>query len=141
MDRAGVAVLLVLAVALMRVGDSHKDATGGRKEGAGADRAVWDQPHSPGISQGHSPGGPRDGGASSRASGETSPGSGQSSRTLVRQPRGTATGGASREEVASAPRDGAQRTARQTVSQQQRTRVNRRQSSKPGSAGTRRLVG
>ncbi|XP_047466736.1 latent-transforming growth factor beta-binding protein 2-like [Mugil cephalus] len=141
MDRAGVAVLIVLAVALMRVGDSHRDATGGRQEGAGADRAVWDQPHSPGISQGHWPGGPRGGGASSRASGETSPGSGQSGRTLVRKPRGTSTAGASREELASEPRDGAQRTARQTVSQQQRTRVNRRQSSKPGSTGTRRLVG
>ncbi|XP_023139134.2 latent-transforming growth factor beta-binding protein 2 isoform X2 [Amphiprion ocellaris] len=146
MDRAGFAVVVVLAVALMRVGDSHRDTTGGRKEGAGAGRAVWHQRQSRGISQGHSPKEPSDG-ASSGPSGETS----SQSRILVRLPRGasahTSKAGAAhaadapREDQASAPRDGAQRVARHPVSQQQRTRVNRRQSSKPGSASSRRLVG
>ncbi|XP_028250717.1 latent-transforming growth factor beta-binding protein 2-like [Parambassis ranga] len=150
MDRAGVAVLIVLTVALVRVGDSHKDTTGGRKEGAGAGRAVWDQQQSRGISQGHSQKGPWHG-ASSKASGEILPGTSQS-RTLVRLPRSTSTQeerrqkskagpvhstGASREALVSAPREGAQRTARQPASQQQRARANR----KPSSASTRRLVG
>ncbi|XP_022606750.1 latent-transforming growth factor beta-binding protein 2-like [Seriola dumerili] len=128
----------------MRVGNSHKDTTGGRKECAGADRAVWDQQQSRVRSQGHLPRGPEDR-ASSKPSGETSPRISQY-RTLVRVPRGTSSraspahaAGVSREDHASAPRDGAQRTARQPVSLQHRARVNRRQSSK--SANTRRLVG
>lgn len=154
MDRAGFAVLMVLTVALVRIGDSQKDTTGGRKEGAGAGRAVWDQQQSRVRSQGHSPRGPEDG-ASSGPSGETAPGSSHS-RTLVRLPRGTSSqgdgrhisvagpvhaAGASREDVVSAPRDGAVRAARHPTSQQHRTKVNRRQSSKTSSANTRRLVG
>ncbi|XP_067469468.1 latent-transforming growth factor beta-binding protein 2-like isoform X3 [Thunnus thynnus] len=157
MDRAGFAVLMVLTLALVRLGDSHKDTTGVRKEGAGAEQAVWDQQQSRVRSQGHSPRGPEDD-ASSRPSAETSTGAIQS-RTLVRLPRGTSSqgdgkhtskagpahgAGSSREDLASAQRDGALRTARHPVSQnspQHRTRVNRRQSSKPSSASTRRLVG
>lgn len=153
MDRAGFAVLMVLTIALLRLSDSHKDATGGRKEGAGAGRSVWDQQQSRVRSQGRSPRGPGDD-ASSRPSNESSPGSIQS-RTVVRLPRGTSSqgdgkhtskagpahvAGSSREDLAS----GAQRTARHPVSQnspQHRTRVNRRQSIKPSSASTRRLVG
>lgn len=149
MDRAGFAVLMVLTVALVRIGDSQKDTTGGRKEGAEAGRAIGDQ-QSPVRSQGHSPRGPEDG-ASSRLSGETFPGT-RHSRTLVRLPRGTSSqgdgrhistagplhaAGASREDLVSAPRDGAPRTA----SQQHRTKVNRRQSSKLSSASTKRLAG
>ncbi|XP_070697809.1 latent-transforming growth factor beta-binding protein 2-like [Pempheris klunzingeri] len=154
MDRAGFAVLMFLTVALLRISDSQKDTTGGRKEGAGAGRAVWDQQQSWVRRQGQSPRGPEDG-ASSRASAETSPGTWHS-RSLVRLPRGASTqgggrhtsiagavhaAGAPREDLASAPRDGALRTARHPPSQQHRTRVNRRQSSKASSASTRRLVG
>ncbi|XP_051252128.1 latent-transforming growth factor beta-binding protein 2 isoform X3 [Dicentrarchus labrax] len=154
MDRAGFALLMVLTVALVRIGDSQKDTTGGRKEGAGAARADWDQQQqqqSRVRSQGHSPRGPEDG-ASSRRSGETSPASSHS-KTPVRLPRGTSSqghisiagpvnaAGASREDLISAPRDGALRTARHPSGQQHRTKVNRRQSSKPSSASTRRLVG
>ena len=154
MDRAGFAVLMVLTVALVRVGDSREDTTGGRTEGAGAALALWDQQLSQVRSQGHSPRGPVDG-ASSRLSGETSPGSSHS-RSHVRLPRGASshgdgrhvsaagaahTAGASREDLASAPRDGAQRTARHPANQQHRTKVNRRQSSRPSSASARRLVG
>lgn len=148
MDRAGFAVLMFLTVALVRIGDSQRDTAGGRKEGAGAGRAVWDQQQSRVKSQGHSPRGPVDG-ASSRPAGETSPASSRS-RILVRLPRGTSsqgggrhtsTAGAPRKDLVSAPRDGALRTARQAATQQHRTKVNRRQSSKPSSASTRRLVG
>ncbi|XP_042356273.1 latent-transforming growth factor beta-binding protein 2-like isoform X1 [Plectropomus leopardus] len=143
MDRAGFVVLMVLTVALVRIGDSHRDTTGGRTEGAAVvQQQSWLK------SQGHSPRGPGDG----ASSGETSPGTSQS-RTLIRL-RASAQGdarhkskagpahaaGASGEDV-SAPRDGALRTARHTASQQHRTRVNRRQSSKPSSASARRLVG
>ncbi|XP_028421400.1 latent-transforming growth factor beta-binding protein 2 isoform X2 [Perca flavescens] len=154
MDRAGFAVLMVLTVALGRIGDCHKDTTGGRKEGAGAGRTVWNQQQSRVRSQGHSPRGPEDA-ASSKPSDETSPGTSQS-RTLVRLARGTPSqgddrhisktephhaAGASREDLVSAPLDGALRTARHPGSQQHRIRVNRRQSSKPSSASTRRFVG
>lgn len=154
MDRAGFAVLMVLTVALVRAGDSRRDTTGGRTEGAGAARAVWDQQLSQVRSQGHSPRGPGDR-ASSRLSGQTSPGSSHS-RSHVRLPRGASshgdgrhvsaagaahTAGASREDLASAPRDGAPRTARHPANQQHRTKVNRRQSSRPSSASARRLVG
>lgn len=144
MDRAGFAVFMLLTVALVRAGNSHKDATGGRKKSAGAGRAFWDQLQQQQQqwrvrSQGHLPRGPGDG-ASSKPSGETSPRTSQH-RTLIRVPRATTSSraGASREDHASAPRDGAQRTARQAASVQQRARVNRRQSSK--SANSRRLVG
>lgn len=148
MDRAGFAVFMLLTVALVRAGSGHKDATGGRKESAGADRALWDQQQQQQWrlrSQGHLPRGPGDG-ASSKPSGETSPRTSQH-RTLIRVPRAAASSragpahaaGASREDHASAPRDGAQRTARQAGSVQERARVNRRQSSK--SANSRRLVG
>ena len=154
MDRAGFAVLIVLTLAAMGVGNSHKDTTGGRKEFAGADRAVWDQQLSRVRSQGHSPRGPEDG-ASSGPSLETSPGTGRS-RTPVRLPRGASSQldgrhvsragaahavGASRENRASAPRLGAQRVARQPGAQQHRTRANRKQNIKTGSANARRLVG
>ncbi|XP_069008172.1 latent-transforming growth factor beta-binding protein 2-like isoform X2 [Embiotoca jacksoni] len=151
MDREGFAVFMLLTVTLMLVADSHEAITGGRKAGAGADPAVWNQQPSLGISQGHSPRGPLD-----SASSETSSPGTSKSRTLVRLRRGTSaqedrrhiskagpvhSAGASREDLVSAPRDGAQRTARHPVSQQQRTRVNRRQNSKPSAANTRRLVG
>ncbi|XP_034713857.1 latent-transforming growth factor beta-binding protein 2-like isoform X3 [Etheostoma cragini] len=154
MDRAGFAVLMVLTVALGRIGDCHKDTTGGRKEGAGTGRTVWNQQQSRVRSQGHLPGGPEDG-ASSEHSEETSPGTSQS-RNLVRLPRGTTSqaddshkskaepdhaAGASQEDLVSAPLDGALRTARHPGSQKQSIRVNRRQSSKPSSASTRKLLG
>ncbi|XP_068577904.1 latent-transforming growth factor beta-binding protein 2-like [Cebidichthys violaceus] len=153
MDRAGFAVLVVLTVALLRIGDGHKDTAGGRKEGEGAGRAVWNQQQSRVRSQGHSPRRQGDG-ASSGPSGETSPGTDQF-RTLVRVPRAASSqgdrghvspkpvhaAGASREDLASPPRDVALRTARHPSSQQHRARVNRRQSSKPNAASTRRLVG
>lgn len=154
MDRAGFALLMILTVVLVRVGDGQRDAAGGRKEGAGAGRAVWDQLQSRGISRGHSPRGPRDG-SSSRTSSDSSPGTSQS-RTLVRLPRGTSSqenrkhiskerpvhaAATSGEDLVSAPRDGARRTARHPTSQQQRNRVNRRQSSRHSSASTKRLIG
>lgn len=148
MDRAGFAVLMFLTVALVRIGGSQRDTASGRKEGAGAGRAVWDQQQSRVKSQGHSPRGPEDG-ASSRPTGETSPASSRSG-ILIRLPRGTSSqgggrhtsiAGAPREDLVSAPRDGALRTARQAATQQHRTKVNRRQSSKPSSASTRRLIG
>ncbi|CAB1436245.1 unnamed protein product [Pleuronectes platessa] len=138
----------------MGVGDGLKDtaATGGRQEFAGAHRA-----HQPRVrSQGHTPRGPSEDGASSRQpSGESSPETSQL-RTLVRLPRNASSrvdgrqtsrvgpphaAGVSRQEQSPAPRDVAQRTARQAAGQQQRTRVNRKPSSKPGSAHTRRLTG
>ncbi|KAG7510151.1 latent-transforming growth factor beta-binding protein 2 [Solea senegalensis] len=144
MDRARVAVLMILTVALLRVGNSHEDATGGRKEFAGPRRRL--------RSPGHLP---EDGGPSSVPSGELSPGSTRSKAPL-RLPRGassqahgsltsragpTRAAAVSREDQSSAPRDGAQRSARQTASQQHRSRGNHRHSSKPSSAHTRRLVG
>lgn len=146
MDRAAFAVLAVFAVALIRVGDAHGDATGVRGD-RGPHRAVWDRLRSRARSQGPLP---LEVGAAPDAS---------RSRTPVRLPRGAPASpadgrqtsgagpahaaGVSREDQAPAPRDVAQRAARQPASQQQqhRTRVNRRQSSKPGSAHTRRLVG
>lgn len=152
MNRAGFAVLMVLTVSLVRVGDSHKATAGGRKEAAETDRGVRGQQQSGVMNQGHSPRGSEDG-ASADISAETSFETFRS-RTLVRLPRGTPSyggdrhiprpshaAGASRKDHASAPRDVAQRAARQLASQQQRSRVNRRQSSKPSSASTRRLVG
>lgn len=151
--RARFAVLVLLAVALTRVSDSHEETTGGRKEGAGADQVVWDQQQqSRGIIQGQSSSDHQDG-TSRKTSSEASTGS----RDLARTPRAAsaaedpkhvpkagpapAAAGASREVVVSAPRDGAQRSARHPVSQQQRSRLSRRQSSKPSSGSNRRLVG
>lgn len=148
MKRAGFAVLIVVIVALVRVAGSHEETAGGWKEGSAASQVIWPQQQFRGNSRGHSRA-PRDG-ASSKISGETSHGISRSV-TLVRVPRGASaqedrrhlskTGlahaaDASREELVSA-----QRTPRHPVSQQQRARVNRRQSSKPTSASTRRLVG
>ncbi|KAF7670212.1 hypothetical protein LDENG_00043540 [Lucifuga dentata] len=152
MDR-GFAVLMILTIALVRVGDSLKDTTGGRKEAVGAERAIWDRVRS----QGHSPRGPED-----CASSGNSPGTFLGhSRTPIRLPRGLSStqdgrqtskalpaqaAVPSREEVSSAPRDGALRTARQPIIQSQqspqhRARVNRRQSSRLSSSNTRRLSG
>lgn len=144
MDRAGLVVLMVLTVMLLRIGDSHRDTTGESKEGA--DQAVWDQLRSRVRSGGYWPGGPGD---APRPSGKASPPTSKS-RTLVRLARSASTqgdgrhiskagpahgAGASREDIGSAPREGALRTARQS---QHRSRVNHRQSSKPS---TRRLTG
>ncbi|KAK5857299.1 hypothetical protein PBY51_010554 [Eleginops maclovinus] len=145
MDRAGFVVLMLLTVTLVQIIDSHKDTTGGRKEGTGAARAVLNQQQSRVRSQGHSPREPEED-ASSEPSSESSPGTSQS-KSLVRLPRGTSkagpahAAGVSREDPVTAPRDGALRTARHPGSHQHRSGVNRRQSSKPGSASTRRLVG
>nr|XP_015825102.2 latent-transforming growth factor beta-binding protein 1 isoform X1 [Nothobranchius furzeri] len=148
MKRAGFVFVMVLSMVLSRLGHCHKETTGGRKEGAGADQVEWSQ----GISHGHSSGGSRSD-ASSEKSGEASPASSQSG-VRVRISRGasvhedgrhTSRSGSVHGAVSSgadpisAPQDGAQRAARHPVSQQQR--VNRRQSSKPSSAGARRLVG
>ncbi|KAM3871347.1 latent-transforming growth factor beta-binding protein 2-like [Diretmus argenteus] len=144
MDRAGIAVLMVLTIALVRVGDSQRDATVGKREGAGAGRAVWDQQRSRLRSQGHSPRGPEEDGASSRATtGESPPGAQPS------LPRGSASRRDTRQIVKSAPAHGAvaaredaatdaRRTARYPSSQH-RTRINTRQSGKH--SNTRRLVG
>ncbi|XP_067335910.1 latent-transforming growth factor beta-binding protein 2-like isoform X2 [Channa argus] len=133
MDRAGFAVLLVLIVAFVRGGASHKDTAGGRNEGAVTDRGVWDQQQS----QGRSPRGWED-----VPSGKTS------AETVRSKSRGTLSHGEARhisravpEEHASAPRDVAVRVARQPPSQKHRTRVNNRQSGKPTSASTKRLAG
>ncbi|XP_034078265.1 latent-transforming growth factor beta-binding protein 2 [Gymnodraco acuticeps] len=145
MDRAGFVVLMLLIVALVQISDSHKDTTGGRKEGAGAAQAVSNKQQSRVRSQGHSPREPEDD-ASPEPSSETSPGTSRS-MTLVRLPRGTSkagpahAAGVSREDPVSATRDGALRTARHPGSPLHRSGVNRRQSSKTGSASTRRLVG
>ncbi|KAK5916664.1 hypothetical protein CgunFtcFv8_011627 [Champsocephalus gunnari] len=145
MDRAGFVVLMLLIVALVQISDSHKDTTGGRKEGAGEAQAVSNKQQSRVRSQGHSPREPEDD-ASPEPSSETSPGTSRS-MTLVRLPRGTSkagpahAAGVSREDPVSAPRDGALRTARHPGSPLHRSGVNRRQSSKTGSASTRRLVG
>lgn len=145
---------MLLIVALVQISDSHKDTTGGRKEGAGAAQAVSNKQQSRVRSQGHSPREPEDD-ASPEPSSETSPGTSRS-MTLVRLPRGTSphgndrntskagpahAAGVSREDPVSAPRDGALRTARHPGSPLHRSGVNRRQSSKTGSASTRRLVG
>ncbi|TNN52313.1 hypothetical protein EYF80_037467 [Liparis tanakae] len=146
MDRAGFAVLVVLTVALLRFGDSHQDATGGRKEGtAAAGRAVRSQRQSRVRSQGHSPW---------RAAHGASPGpSGTDSfRTVLRVPRAAhqrhasragpaRAADASREILVSPPRDGAPRAARHPSGQQHRARGNLRQSSKLSSGSTRRLAG
>lgn len=156
MDRTGLAVLLLLTVAL---GHSHKEASGGRKEVSGPERTPRDRDHhhhqQQQPPQGHIP----EGFTSSVSSGDTSPGSGsRQSRTLVRLPRSASSttdgrstsraGGAAAAASAAgvsqppAPRDGAQRSGRQTSSSQQhRSRGNHRQSSSPGSGRTRRLVG
>lgn len=154
MDRAGFGVLILLTVALVRISNSQKDTTGGEKEDAGAGRAVWDQQQSRDRSQGHSPRRPEDAALSSLHA-KTAPGSSHSG-ILVRLPRGTSSqgdgrhismaapvhaAGASQEDLVSAPRDGALRTARHPASQQHRIKVNRRQSSKPSSASARRLAG
>ncbi|KAM9355355.1 latent-transforming growth factor beta-binding protein 2-like [Pholidichthys leucotaenia] len=132
MDRAGFALIVVLTVAAVRLGDSQNTSTGGG-------RTAEDQLQTSGISQGHSPTPPQDG-ASSRTSGG-SPGTGHS-RTVVRLSKGAPTRGdrrqaskatlvrASQGDLASAPRDGARRAARHPPSQQPRTRANRRQSSR-----------
>lgn len=154
MDRAGFAVLIVLTIALVRISDSQKDATGGKKEDADAGRADWDQRQSRDRSQGHSPGRPEDAELSSPQT-KTSPRPSRSG-ILVRLPRGTSSqgdgrhtsiaapalaAGASQEDLVSAPRDGRLRTARHPASQQHRTKVNRRQSSKLSSTSARRLAG
>ncbi|XP_037343428.2 latent-transforming growth factor beta-binding protein 2-like [Pungitius pungitius] len=142
MDRVRLAVLVALTVvALLPMCDGHKDTAGGRKGTAGAGRP---------RTQGHSPRRPRDA-ASSAATGDASPAT-DVSRTLVRAPRATSSrgdgghrpdagplraAGASRGDVPSSPR----RAARQPSGAQHRTGANRRQSSKPNPAGTRRLVG
>ncbi|XP_041828648.1 latent-transforming growth factor beta-binding protein 2-like [Melanotaenia boesemani] len=149
MERAGFAVLIVLIVAPAAVSGSHMETTGGRKEGAETGQVIWDQQQSRGINRGHLSRAPRDE-LSSKTSGEASLGTSQS-KTLVRVPRGASsqedrrhiskTGSA---HAADAPREelvSALRNPGHPVSQQQRTRVNRRQSSKPTSASTRRLVG
>ncbi|KAF3844776.1 hypothetical protein F7725_007939 [Dissostichus mawsoni] len=122
MDRAGFVVLMLLTVALVQISDSHKDTTGGRKEGAGAAQAVSNKQQSRVRSQGHSPREPED---------DASPGPANDSCSA----------GVSREDPVSAPRDGALRTTRHPGSPQHRSGVNRRQSSKTGSASTRRHVG
>ncbi|XP_072221124.1 latent-transforming growth factor beta-binding protein 2-like isoform X2 [Leuresthes tenuis] len=149
MERAGFALLVVLTLALMRVGDSHKETTGGKNEGAGAGHVLRDQQQSRGISPGHSSRGPQDG-ASSKTSSETSHGTSQPG-TLVRVPRGASNqedhrhiSKAGPPHAADAPREdpvSAQRSPRHPESHHQRSRLNRRQSSKPSSASTRRLVG
>ncbi|XP_068194619.1 latent-transforming growth factor beta-binding protein 2-like isoform X2 [Antennarius striatus] len=148
MDRTGFAVLIVLTVSMVRVGDSQRDTTGERKEGAQTGWALWDQQPSRERSQGHSPRG-QTAGVSAEASPESI-----HSAILIRVPRHTSSrgdgrhtsiaeplhaAGAFRENLA--PRDGAVRTARHPASQQHRTKANRRQSSKPSSASTRRLIG
>lgn len=137
---------MALTVSLVRVGDSHQTSTGGRKEAAVTDRGALDPQQSEVMDQGHSRRRSEDGASSIplETSRET-----LRSRTLARLPRGTSSYGddrhiprpASREDRASAPRDVALRAARQSSSQQHRTRVNRRQSSKPSAASSRRLVG
>ncbi|KAM8914978.1 latent-transforming growth factor beta-binding protein 2-like isoform 3-T3 [Spinachia spinachia] len=137
MDRARFALLVVLTVALLPISDGHKDTTGVRKEAAGAARV---------RTRGASP---------RRPTGDTSPGTDELG-TLVRAPRATSSqgdsghvsnagpvraGGASREDLPSAPRGGARRAARHPSGPQHRTGANRRQGSKPNSASTRRLVG
>lgn len=153
MNRAGFAVLVVLVFALQRTGESHKDTTGERKQGAEAGRPVWNQQQSPVRSQGHSPRGPEDGASSTPAAQSPRGTFHIEPKTLIRVPRAdgrarkttpTQAAGTPREDPAPAPREGALRTARHPVSQnspQHRTRVNRRQSSKQSSASTRRLVG
>lgn len=136
MDRAGLVVLMVLTVVLVQIGDSQRDTTGGRKEG--------DQRHSREGSQGQSPRGPD-------RSGENSNGTSHS-EILVRLPRGSShqregrhtpivapahAAGASREDLLSAPRDGALRITRHPASQPHRTKTNRKLSA----ASTRRLTG
>lgn len=129
MERTGLAVLMVLSVALMRVGDGHQEATGGR---TGASQVVSDHQ----ISQGHSP--------KEALDLSKTPTTGQST-TLHRTSRGASASrgetvhatGASGEDLVSSSHGRAQRTARHP----QTSRVNRRQSSKPGSSSTRRLAG
>nr|XP_020469567.1 latent-transforming growth factor beta-binding protein 2 isoform X2 [Monopterus albus] len=154
MDRTRLAVLMILTAAFVRVGDSHRDPAGGRKESERADPAPWDQQHSRVMSMGHLPRGLEDG-ASFGLFGETALGTGQS-RTLARMPRGTSSqenarhtpkaepahaAGASWDSHASAPRDSALRTAKHTGGQQHRARMNRRQSNKSSSASKGRLTG
>ncbi|XP_023807365.1 latent-transforming growth factor beta-binding protein 2 isoform X2 [Oryzias latipes] len=124
MGHAGFAVFVVVAVALLSLGGAHKETTGEREEGAQTGQ------QSPGISQGHpfSSTGHSPGSESPLLSPRAaSPQDGHRSKTP-------------REALDSAPRDDTQRAVRHPQSQQQRTRVNRRQSSKISSAN-RRLVG
>lgn len=144
MDRSGLIILIVVTIALVQISDSQKDTTGGgRTGGAAADRTTEQQSRD--GSQGHSAG----------RSGENSPGSSHSGNP-VRLPRGASSqregrhtsaaaparpAGASREDLVSAPRESASRTARHPVSQQHRTKVTRRQNSKLSTASARRLAG
>ncbi|KAM9709087.1 latent-transforming growth factor beta-binding protein 2-like [Menidia menidia] len=141
MERAGLAFLVVITVALVRVGGGHKETAGGQED-------QQQQQESGGISPGHSSRGLRDG-ASWKTSGESLHGSSQP-ETPVRAPRGAShpedrRHGSRAGHPADAPREepvSAQRNPRHPGGQQQRSRVNRRQSSKPSSAGSaRRLVG
>lgn len=141
MRRAGFAVLLTVALAW--VGD-REGTTGGTREGAGqVDR---DLQLSREISQFSSSRASRSEAPSKISSGEASP-----PGALVRTPRGAAaredagrhassrtasTAAASGTELPSAPR-----AARHPGSPQQRSGVNRRQSTRAGSAGARRLAG
>lgn len=145
MDRSGLFILIVVTVAFVQITASEKDTTGGgRTGGAAADRTTGEQQSRDG-SQGHSAG----------RSGEISPGSSRSGNP-VRLPRGASSqregrhtsaaaparpAGASREDLVSAPRESASRTARHPVIQQHRSKVTRRQNSKLSTASARRLAG
>lgn len=146
MERAGFALLVILAVALVRISDSQRGATGGRREeGAGAGRPLRDQHQSRDSDQGHNPVSSHQtsghsGSRSRRARGASSPAGDR--HPSVAAPVDAA--GGYREDSYTTPREVALRTARHPSSQQQqqhRAKVNRRQSSRQSSASTRRLAG
>lgn len=133
MKRRGVAVLIVMAVAMLTSGDSQKNSTGERREGTQAGRPLWEQPSQhkrPFRSQGHSARGTED-----HASSHT-----LQAKALVRLPRATQPQGQQQAaDVSSSPRSVRQPPSQ--LSPQQRARVNRRQSTKQGTGTTRRLIG
>lgn len=133
MKRRGVAVLIVMAVAMLTSGDSQKNSTGERREGTQAGRPLWEQPSQhkrPFRSQGHSARGTED-----HASSHT-----LQAKALVRLPRATQPQGQQQAaDVSSSPRSVRQPPSQ--LSPQQRARVNRRQSIKQGTGTTRRLIG
>ncbi|XP_055012825.1 latent-transforming growth factor beta-binding protein 2 [Boleophthalmus pectinirostris] len=120
MKRVGVAVLIIMAAATLRCGDSHSDSTGERRDGAQEERSLRvqqkQQKHQL-RSQGHSARGPGE---------ESALPPGQEAAA----------------DVSSSPRSVRQAPSQSQVSPQQRARVNRRQSTRQGAAGTtRRLIG
>lgn len=155
MNQLGIAVLVVLTIAVVRMCDCRKDSTGGGQE-------MWNQLRARARGQGHSAGGANDADpdrpsreSSHRSShnvshsGRGAPVSSSSQRdnrhaTAIKPVPAPSTEASLRADDATVPRDAARRAATQLGthhSSQQRPRNSSRQSNKPSSTHTRRLAG